>query len=116
MNLKEIKIKVIIWEKKKKKAIRKELTQIESNIQFLYDNNPRGSISGEVGEELKQLDQRRNCNIEVEETLWRPKSRRVWLKEGDKNNKIFHRFARHCWEINTIWNLKDMFGRSLSTY
>ena len=51
--------------------MRKEINQIDSQIQLLYDNNLGGTMVGEDCEELKILDQRRNIILEVEESLWR---------------------------------------------
>lgn len=34
----------------------------------------------------------------------------IWLKEGDKNTKIFHKFANSRHEKNSIWKISDGIG------
>jgi hypothetical protein len=40
-----------------------------------------------------------------EETSWRQKSRALWLKEGDKNTKFFHRVANSHRKFNQVDSL-----------
>jgi hypothetical protein len=41
----------------------------------------------------------------MDKICWRQKSRALWLKEGDKNSKFFHRLASSHRSTNTIGKL-----------
>jgi hypothetical protein len=61
-------------------------------------------------EELKaELEERKK----QEEILWRQKSRVQWLKEGEKNTKLFHRSMVHHRYINKITQLEDAQGNPI---
>ena len=52
----------------------------------------------------------------MEEMSWRQKSREIWLKEGDKNTKFFHKMANAHrrgnqitkMRINGVWITKEI--------
>lgn len=50
------------------------------------------------------------------EESWRLRSRAIWLKDGDNNNKFYHKFANGRKAINTIWELKNEHGKSIQTF
>ncbi|KAB1227404.1 hypothetical protein CJ030_MR1G020871 [Morella rubra] len=44
--------------------------------------------------------------IDMEETSWRQKSRALWLKDGDRCTKFFHRVANSNRKVNSISSLE----------
>lgn len=70
------------------------------------------SQEGEMGLDSSDVVDRREAQrdleriLEMEEILWRQKSRVQWLKEGDQNTKFFHKMASIKRSINHIHCLK----------
>lgn len=50
----------------------------------------------------------------MEEISWRQKSRAVWLREGDRNTKFFHRLANSHRRHNFIGKL-EVQGEEVET-
>ena len=42
----------------------------------------------------------------MEETAWRQKSRKLWLREGDKNTGYFHKMANAHKRVNSMVKIK----------
>jgi hypothetical protein len=81
--------------KKKKELLEgiRELELIEEN-RCLEEEEKRADMAREMEKTLL-----------FEETSWRKKSRALWLKEGDKNTKLFHRVANSHRKFNQVDSL-----------
>ncbi|KAH9734317.1 reverse transcriptase domain-containing protein [Citrus sinensis] len=63
------------------------------------------------GEEIRKMEKQIQNILMDEEIYWNQRSRADWLKEGDKNTKIFHGKATARRKKNRIWGIEDNFGR-----
>ena len=70
-----------------------------------------------MGLSLEELEARRRVVEDfskwasMEETLWRQKSRQLWLKEGDKNSQFFHKMINARSRRNFLVAIKVNGGR-----
>ena len=61
---------------------------------------------------VHELEARREANegfkkwVFLEEILWRQKSRKVWLSEGDRNTSFFHKMANAHRRRNMMFRVK----------
>jgi exonuclease III len=83
---------------KRIKAISEEIMEMDSleEERGLDEEDKRKKAS--LSMELERL-------LLCEEISWRQKSRALWLKEGDKNTKFFHRVANSNRRVNSIDSL-----------
>lgn len=81
-------------------------------MQFLSSRFKSDSLTPYIRKQIWDLEKRKQKILVEEESTWRLKSRAIWLKEGDKNTKFFHRFANRWRQTNTIWEIKDEAGKS----
>lgn len=86
--------------------VRNEIKRIEK---LLKDSN-LWSSSREDLIRFKALEKQLDEHMKAEETMWRQRSRAVWLMEGDKNTNFFHGKANQRRKTNEIQKLKDSDG------
>jgi hypothetical protein len=55
-------------------------------------------------------------SLKDEETMWRLKSRSLWLKDGDKNTSFFHKQARARQWRNRVEEIKTPSGGTTSSF
>jgi hypothetical protein len=87
-------------------GVRKEITNIENQLK----NEAMWAEDSDNISNYKSLERRHANLLNVEETMWRQRSRAMWLKEGDKNTKFFHGKAKQRGKTNVIKKLKDEDG------
>lgn len=87
-------------------AVSKEIKRIE---ELLKDTNLWSSEPTSV-QAYKTLEKQRDNLLRTDEVLWRQRSMAVWLKDGDRNTKIFHSKADQRRKANAIKKLKDVDG------
>lgn len=86
--------------------VRKEIIRAETKL----NDNSLWSEDPESIRRYKELDMKHAELLKSEATLWRQRSRAVWLKEGDKNTKFFHGKANQRRRVNEVRKLKDEAG------
>jgi hypothetical protein len=76
----------------------------------------RGFHSREARKELTQMELRRRNILDEKKSLWRLKSRAIWVTCGDENTKNFHSFAKGQKMTNTIRGLDQGDGQLVNTF
>jgi hypothetical protein len=90
--------------------VQKEIEKHLEEIRYEIISQGLSDTLKEEEEILKrQLEERHN----QEEILWQKNSRIQWLKEGEKNNKFFHRSMVHKRQINMIVSLENNQGKKI---
>jgi hypothetical protein len=87
-------------------SIRKEIDRIENLLQ----NHAMWDESVDSIQRYKDLEHNLSELLREEETMWRQRSRALWLRDGDKNTKFFHGKASQRRKVNEIKKLKDAHG------
>jgi len=101
------------WKRNKRRKDKEELNEIRRELASLYESTDHNSLSLDLKNMIRKLEKRKNLILSKEEATWRLKSRPIWLKEGDRNTRFFHKFASARREKNSIWSIKDEKGNVL---
>eukprot|EP00253_Pinus_taeda_P005326 PITA_05326 len=99
------------WQLEKSESNRRDLKDIDKELQFLSTHFKNDSISSHTQKQIWDLEKQKQKILAKEEATWRLKSHAIWLREGDKNTKFFHIFANRWRQVNTIWEIKDEAGK-----
>jgi hypothetical protein len=89
------------------------LGSIKNDIAIVEEQLKDPSLWAETVEDLlrfKALEKHHGELLKRQETMWRQRSRAIWLKDGDRNTKFFHNKASQRSKVNEIKKLKDEDG------
>eukprot|EP00253_Pinus_taeda_P029800 PITA_29800 len=114
--LKNIKLRLKDWNKTVFGNIFQEKAIIEQKLEQIHKDGVAGCRDEEACEQEKELTQQWHNRCKQEESLWKQKSRILWLKEGEKNTKFFHRSAMDYRSANKILELKNSEGEILRNH
>eukprot|EP00253_Pinus_taeda_P014722 PITA_14722 len=91
--LSSLRSKVKRWQREKDASNRMALKDICRNLEYLSTHFKHPNMSSCIRKKIWDLEKRKQKILAMEEASWRLKCRALWLREGDKNSKFFHRFA-----------------------
>ncbi|KAL0350291.1 UNVERIFIED_CONTAM: hypothetical protein Sradi_4178300 [Sesamum radiatum] len=94
------------WSKESLHNDRQRINQLECRLTTLLS----GILTPERLEEASALRQELENRAAREETVWRQRSKALWLRARDRNTSFFHRQASQHFQTNLISRIKDSSG------
>lgn len=95
--------------KKEKEVLKAKLDNFQKELEYI-------DITDQLQIEELDLQIRYQGDVRREEKLWRLKSRSLWLKDGDRNNKFFHNQAKVRESRNNVSNIGLEDGTQVSDF
>lgn len=113
--LRDLKVVVKEWDGRKRSQMKKYLKDISDELDILcpqlLQHNPLASLRASI----HSVERKRKHILQVREATWHLKSRAIWIWEGDRNTKFFHRFSNHRRKVNSIWEIIDTEGNRIQS-
>ena len=106
---------VVNWVRKKVKEQSLELSLVENEIADLLEVEHTITFNSVEKDRLLLLQHRKDQLLLLQEITWRLKSRALWIEVGDKNTKYFHAYANQRRNINSIWNIQNDEGLTVTS-
>ena len=114
MKLKNTKTKLKIWSgsgfsspKHTIQLLRTELLHIQESLDLDPSSQALQVKESELKKDLAHW-------LDMEESQLQQKSRELWLRLGDRNNKFFHASLKHRYCKNSVCNLVDDHGNAMT--
>jgi hypothetical protein len=84
-----------------------KIDKLEEDPKIYYQEKSHGVALTDVDLHIKLLEEECTKLLQLEEELWRQRSRVIWIKSVDQNTKKFHQFASNRRNRKTIWEIQD---------
>lgn len=84
--------------------------ELEKKMKQLVQTE-RVAMNGGSVLQMKKLEQEIDILLDREAKLWNQRSKVQWLKDGDRNTRIFHSKTSQCRRRNYIKGLYDRGGQ-----
>jgi len=91
--LNNLKNALVLWKKDKKAQLQSDLYHIEVKMVEIFEKCPSQVFEQEDMDIVKALNRKKESLLSIEESTWRLRSRAIWLNNGDKSTKFFHKYA-----------------------
>ncbi|GLJ40489.1 hypothetical protein SUGI_0834840 [Cryptomeria japonica] len=114
--LKYIKVVIKEWNRGHFKNIHMEKLRIKAELEEITNYVITLGMNEDLFNKENTLKYDLNEILQCEEIHWRQKSRELWLKEGDRNTKFFHRSAIAICNRNKISEIKRLDGFIVRNY
>ena len=102
-----LKKKLKLWNREVFKNIFDEKFKIEKKLAHLKNKFNQEGIDENVFIQERELKKVYNKVLHMEETFWRQKLSKLWLREDDRNTKFFYNYVKGKRVVNKIFSLKN---------
>lgn len=103
------------WAHQKRLQDNQILEEAERIVADFEESSSGTFPSPESKDRYSSLITKRSQILREREESWSLRSRAIWFMEGDANTKFYHKFANGRKIINTIWELKNIQGQSVTS-
>ncbi|KAL0406172.1 UNVERIFIED_CONTAM: hypothetical protein Slati_3931100, partial [Sesamum latifolium] len=90
-----------------------ECDDLQQRVQYLENKLARllsGRLSPAVSDNIAEIRKELENGVAHDETVWKQRSKILWLREGDRNIGFFHRRASTRFQTNLIRKVKNSDG------
>ncbi|KAK2975640.1 hypothetical protein RJ640_021085 [Escallonia rubra] len=102
----ECRVGLIKWNRRVIGNVQQKIKELEDKINTVQ----RGVITAETKVYVDDLKGELESILQMEDDLWRQRSRVDWMRDGDRNTRFFHAQASARRRTNRVENLRNEFG------